>query len=76
MIKITCPNCKEENFVNMYLYDSRIILNEAFDQREYFACVKSKAICPSCGLEIENRYSCPIYSSDITRLALRKEDTY
>ena len=73
MIQITCPNCKEENFVNMYLYDARIVLNEAFDQRDYFACVKGKAICPSCGHEIENRYNSPIYPSDIKKLALRKE---
>ena len=75
MIQITCPNCKEENYVTMYLHDARIILNESFERKEYFACVEGKAICPSCGHEIEKRYSCPVYSSDITRLALRRENT-
>ena len=48
MIRIVCPNCKEEISVNMYFYNPRIIKeSEILSDREYYhATVRGKAICP------------------------------
>lgn len=75
MIRIVCPNCKEEISVNMYFYNPYIIKESEIlsDREDYQATVRGKAICPMCGMEVEKQFTSTIYTSEIIQLALKQE---
>ena len=75
MLKLTCRNCKEEVISNPHLYDVKITTEEGPMRLEcvYTARVRSEAICPRCGHHIHDYHTCPISTSDIIDLALRRE---
>ena len=68
---ITCTNCRQEVEVVMYLYDERIFChdNTMHDYRYYEASVCGRAICPSCGSTINEKFRKTIYPEDIIKLA-------
>lgn len=72
MNQITCPNCKQEVCVEMYFYDARITVadNLLFDTKCYEAMVHGRAICPSCGTTIDERFHKSIYPEEIVKLAV------
>ena len=75
MLKIKCTRCKMESTINMYFHNQEIHVQEdpCMMTREYIARVHGHAICPVCGAEIFEHFSCPISYSDIVDLALRRE---
>lgn len=75
MLKLTCKNCKEEVVINPHLYDAIITVEEdpLRLEREYTARVRSETICPRCGHHMYDYHTCPISTSDIIDLALRRE---
>ena len=75
MLVLTCNNCKNEVTINPHLYDAEILLQDdpLNFERGYMAKVRSETICPDCGYHIYNYHSCPVYTSDIIELALRRE---
>lgn len=75
MLRLTCKNCKEEVVVNPHLYDTTILVEEdpMHMRRGYTARVRSETICPRCGNHMYNYHTCPISTSDIVDLALRRE---
>ena len=72
MNQITCPNCRQEVYVEMYFYDARITVadNHLFDTKCYEAMVNGRAICPSCGTTIDERFHKSIYPEEIVKLAV------
>lgn len=75
MLKLTCLECKNDVIVNPHLYDPRIVVSEEFlsHEKTYTAKVNGKALCPHCGGDICEIFTCPISTSDIVDLALRRE---
>ena len=75
MLRLTCSNCKNEVIVAPHLYDAMITVEEdpLNLERGYTARVRSEAICPHCGYHMYNHHTCPISSSDVVDLALRRE---
>lgn len=75
MLKLTCDRCKEEVVVNPHLYDADITREDEplYQTRCFTARVRSEAICPYCGQHLYNYHKCPISTSDIVDLALRRE---
>lgn len=75
MLKIKCTRCDMESTVNMYFHNPEIHVKEDLFMmtREYTARVRGRTICPACGTEIIEHFSCPISYSDIVDLALRRE---
>ena len=75
MLKITCDRCKEEVVINPHLYDATIRIEDEpiYQTRSYVAVVRSEAICPRCGNHLYNYHKCPVSTSDIIDLALRRE---
>ena len=75
MIKVTCHMCKNENVVNPYFYAPMIKVEEdpSICRRTYTATVTGDYVCPSCGATTTELFECPISTSDITGLALRRE---
>ena len=52
MIRIVCPNCKEEISVNMYFYNPRIIKeSEILSDREYYHATVRERLLPLLGEE-------------------------
>lgn len=74
MIQVTCDKCKEEVVVPFYFYDLRILTedNPLTMVREYTASAIGKAICPRCGNDLREHFSCPISQDDILELATRR----
>ena len=74
LIKTVCNKCKEEVAVPLFFYDVRILFDDDLmsKYRGYTASATGKAICPCCGNEIREHYSCPIFDSDIKDLATRR----
>ena len=75
MLVLTCNNCKNEVVVNPHLYDAEILIEKdpLRFAPEYRARVRSEVICPDCGHHLYNIHSCPVSTSDIIELALRRE---
>lgn len=75
MLKLTCRMCKNENVVNPYFYAPIIKVEEdpSLCRRTYLATVTGEYVCPSCGAITTELFECPISTSDITDLALRRE---
>lgn len=75
MLKLTCDRCKQEVVVNPHLYDASIVVTDEplYQTRGYTASVRSETICPHCGHHMYNYHKCPITTSDIIDLALRRE---
>lgn len=75
MLKIKCNACNEEVSVNMFFYgaDIKVEENPVFLTRTHVASVHGRTTCPSCGAEIAKVFYCPLTTSDITDLALRRE---
>ena len=74
MIQVTCNKCNEEVVVPFYFYDVRILTedNPLMMAREYTASAIGKAICPRCGNDLREKFSCPISQDDILELATRR----
>ena len=75
MLKIKCTRCDTESTVNMYFYNPEIYVREdpSLMERDYTARATGRAICPTCGTEMIEHFSCPITRSDVIDLALRRE---
>ena len=75
MLKLPCDRCRQEVIVNPHLYDVTITVEEdpLNLERGYTARVRSEAICPHCGNHMYNYHKCPITTSDVIDLALRRE---
>ena len=75
MLKLTCNRCKQEVVVNPHLYDASIFVKEEprYQTHSFNATVRSEAMCPHCGNHMYNFHKCPISTSDIVELALRRE---
>ena len=75
MLKLTCHMCKNEIVVNPYLYAPIIKVEEdpSLYRRTYLATVTGDYVCPSCGATTTELFECPISTSDIVDLALRRE---
>lgn len=74
MIQVTCNKCKEEVVVPFYFYDIRILTRDEpmYRDKEYNASAIGKAICPRCGNDLREHFSCPISQDDILELATRR----
>ena len=75
MLKLTCDRCKQEVIVNPHFYDADITKTgePLYQTRSFTAVVRSESICPHCGHHLDNYHKCPISTSDIIDLALRRE---
>ena len=75
MLVLTCLGCKNEVVVNPHLYEAEILFTKDHltFRPEYTARVRSEVICPDCGQHLYNIHSCPIRTSDIIELAVRRE---
>ena len=75
MLKLTCHNCKNEIVVNPYFYAAMIKVEDdpSICRRGYVAMVTGDYVCPSCGATTTELFQCPITTSDIVELALRRE---
>ena len=75
MLKLTCRMCKNEIVVNPYFYAPMIKVEEdpSLCRRTYTATVTGDYVCPSCGATTTELFNCPISTSDIVDLALRRE---
>jgi hypothetical protein len=75
MLKITCNRCKEEVIVNPHFHDAYITITDEpiYQTRSFAAVVRSETICPHCGHHLSNYHKCPVSTSDIIDLALRRE---
>ena len=75
MLVLTCKKCKNEVTVNPHLYEAEILFEKdpVRFTSVYMARVRSEVICPDCGCHLYNIHSCPIRTSDIIELALRRE---
>ena len=75
MIKVTCHMCKNGNVVNPFFHAPQITVEEdpSLCRRTYTAKVAGDYVCPSCGATTTEMFKCPITTSDIIELALRRE---
>ena len=75
MLKLTCHMCNNENVVNPFFHAPQITVEEdpSLCRRAYTATVTGDYVCPSCGATTTELFKCPISTSDITDLALRRE---
>jgi hypothetical protein len=74
VIEVTCKKCKQEVVVPFYFYDVRILTedNPTTMVRTYTASACGKAICPLCGNDLREWFSCPISQDDIIELATKR----
>jgi hypothetical protein len=75
MLKITCDECKQEVVINPHYYDAKITMTDEpiYQTRSFTAVVRSESICPKCGCHLYKYHECPISTSNIIDLALRRE---
>ena len=75
MLRLTCSNCNNEVVVSPYFHRSTIITEEDPSQcwRTYIAKVDGNFVCPQCGMMKTQTFQCPILTSDVIDLALRRE---
>ena len=75
MLKLTCHMCKNEIVVSPYFHAPMIRVAEdpSLCRRTYTAEVAGDYVCPSCGATTTELFECPISTSDIVDLALRRE---
>ena len=74
MITITCKNCHQEITVPMYFSDVRITTESysLYDTKDYRAIATGRAICPLCGMEVNEIFSGLITKSDIVKFATER----
>jgi hypothetical protein len=74
-MKVTCSRCKIESDLKFYFYDQMITKHQDFPQDavEYTAFVRGKAICPFCGLEIQETFEKIVTKTNIIKIATGEE---
>ena len=74
-MRITCPACKNEHDLSLYFYDAQInkIDDPVFCNSYAVARCRAKAICTTCGQEIQEYYEREIPKSIIIKLATGEE---
>ena len=75
MLRLTCPDCNNEIVVSPYFHRSEIVIEDdpSMLWRTYIAKVDGRYVCPKCGAMKVETFQCPISSSDVVELALRRE---
>jgi hypothetical protein len=75
MLKLTCHMCKNEIVVNPYFHAPmiQVVEDPSLCRRTYTATVAGDYVCPNCGAATTESFKCPISTSDIANLALRRE---